>query len=150
MFFAFELRSSPSALLGAERWPLRGWLGRGALPTRINRSGSPSKNRDRSSVIAQFFIRLCKIEQLSGQSSCTLEILSERGRTMVLPLPPSFPHRRNGDSSFDSICLKCLLTIATARTEVELARYEKYHVCNPSILSQRAFDGAHEKSGCST
>jgi hypothetical protein len=31
--------------------------------------------------------------------------------------------------------------------KVELARYEKYHVCNPSILSQRAFDGAHESQG---
>jgi len=96
-----------------------------------------------------FVITVCLIEHLSGQSSRMLEILSERGRTMVVPLPPSFPHRRNRDGSFDSICLKCLLTIATARTEVELARYEKYHVCNPSILSQRAFDGAHEKLGCS-
>jgi hypothetical protein len=36
---------------------------------------------------------------------------------MVLTLPPFFPHRRNRDGSFDSICLKCLLTIGNARTE---------------------------------
>jgi len=35
---------------------------------------------------------------------------------------------------------KCLLTIANARTEADLAKHDKYHVCNPSILSQRAFD----------
>ena len=56
---------------------------------------------------------------------------------MVLTLPPFFPHRRNEDGSFDSICLKCLLTIANARIEAHLAKYEKYHVCIPSILFQR-------------
>jgi hypothetical protein len=68
---------------------------------------------------------------------------------MVLTFPPCFPHRQNHDGSFDSICLKCLLTIAAAKTEVELEWFEKYHACNPSILLQRAFDTAHVKSGCS-
>ena len=63
---------------------------------------------------------------------------------MALTLPPFFPHRRNRDGSFDSICLKCLLTIANARNEADLEKHEKYHVCNSSILSQRAFDRAHE------
>jgi hypothetical protein len=63
---------------------------------------------------------------------------------MVLTLPPFFPHRRNRDGSFDSICLKCLLTIANARTDADLAKYEKYHVCNPSIISQRVFDTTRE------
>jgi hypothetical protein len=63
---------------------------------------------------------------------------------MVLTRLPFYPHRRNRDGSFDSICLKCLLTIATAKTEIELATHEKVHVCNPSILSQQAFDRAHE------
>jgi hypothetical protein len=63
---------------------------------------------------------------------------------MVLPLPPLFPHRRNNDGSFDSICLKCLLTIANARTEPDLAKPETYHICNPSILFQQAFDRAQE------
>jgi hypothetical protein len=73
-----------------------------------------------------------------------LEFSPERGARMVLTLPPFFPHRRNRDGSFDSICLKCLLTIANARTEADLAKYEKYHVCNPSVLSQQAFDRARE------
>ncbi len=63
---------------------------------------------------------------------------------MLLPLPPFFPHRRNTDGSFDSICLKCLLTIAHERNEGDLAKYERYHVCNPSVISQRVFDTAHE------
>jgi hypothetical protein len=61
---------------------------------------------------------------------------------MVLTLPPFFPHRRNPDGSFDSICLKCLLTIASSRTEADLAKHDKYHVCNPSVLSRQAFDRA--------
>jgi hypothetical protein len=66
---------------------------------------------------------------------------------MVLTFPPFFPHRRNTDGSYDSICLRCLLTIANSRTEADLAKREKYHVCNLSILSQRAFDRAHEQVG---
>jgi hypothetical protein len=61
---------------------------------------------------------------------------------MVFTLPPFFPHRRNRDGSFDSISLKCLLTIANARIEADLAAHDKDHVCNPSILSQQAFDRA--------
>ena len=63
---------------------------------------------------------------------------------MVLTLPPFFPHRRNRDGSIDSICLKCLLTIATVRNELDLHLHDKNHICLPSILSQRAFDRARE------
>ena len=66
---------------------------------------------------------------------------------MVLPLPIFFPHRRNRDGSFDSICLKCLLTIASTRTEADLHLHDRNHVCLPSILSQRAFDRAREHGG---
>ena len=66
---------------------------------------------------------------------------------MVLTLPPFFPHRRNKDGSFDSICLKCLLTIANERNEADLAKHDRYHVCIPSVLSERAFDRAYEKAG---
>jgi hypothetical protein len=38
---------------------------------------------------------------------------------MVLTFPPFFPHRRNRDGSFDSICLKCLVTTANERTDQE-------------------------------
>jgi hypothetical protein len=66
---------------------------------------------------------------------------------MVLTLPTFFPHRRNPNGSFDSICLKCLLTIANARTEAELEKHEKDHVCNPSHLFQQFVDRAHAKGG---
>ena len=59
---------------------------------------------------------------------------------MVLTLPAVFPHRQNRDGSFDSICLKCLLTIGNERIETELTRHERKHICNPSVLSQLAFD----------
>jgi hypothetical protein len=61
---------------------------------------------------------------------------------MVLTPPTFFPHRRNRDGSFDSVCLKCLLTIAKAKTEADLAKHDRYHACNPSILAQKAFDRA--------
>jgi hypothetical protein len=73
-----------------------------------------------------------------------LELSLERGRTMVLTLPTVFPHRKNRDGSFDSICRTCLLTVANTRREADLASYEQYHVCNPSVTIQRAFDCARE------
>jgi hypothetical protein len=55
---------------------------------------------------------------------------------MVLTLP-AFPHRQNGDGSFDSIGLACLLTITSAKMEAELTKHEKNHVCGPlnSVLT---------------
>jgi hypothetical protein len=50
---------------------------------------------------------------------------------------PFFPHRPNPDGSFDSICLGCLLTIASHRTEDELVAAEKIHVCQTSFFSKR-------------
>ena len=38
-------------------------------------------------------------------------------------------HWRRFDWSFDSICLKCLATIANAKDEAELAEHELNHVC---------------------
>jgi hypothetical protein len=51
---------------------------------------------------------------------------------MVFTLPPFFPHRRNRDGSFDSICLKCLLTIANERSEADLAKHDKSAILLPS------------------
>ena len=59
---------------------------------------------------------------------------------MLNRLAVFYPHRRNRDGSFDSICLNCFATLATARTEPELLVYEEMHVCAYSPLSQRAFD----------
>jgi len=48
-----------------------------------------------------------------------------------------FPHRRNRDGSFDSICLKCFATVASHKTEKELEAEDKGHVCISSALSKR-------------
>ena len=50
-----------------------------------------------------------------------------------------YPHRRNSDGSFDSICLNCFVTLANARTEPELLEYDKRHICEAGTVSQRAF-----------
>ena len=49
-----------------------------------------------------------------------------------------FPHRRNKDGSFDSICLSCLATVARTNTEAELAEHDRSHICTrlrPKIYS---------------
>jgi hypothetical protein len=51
---------------------------------------------------------------------------------------PFFPHRRNPDGTFNSICLSCLETIAAHKTEEELKDLDKQHVCNATSLSERS------------
>jgi hypothetical protein len=51
-----------------------------------------------------------------------------------------YPHRLNSDGSFESICLTCFATFATAETESELLEYDKRHICEPTTVSQRAVD----------
>ena len=48
-----------------------------------------------------------------------------------------YPHRRNRDGSFDSICLICLATVAAGRSEPELVELEKVHVCNLGFLADQ-------------
>lgn len=46
-----------------------------------------------------------------------------------------FPHRKNADGTWDSICSKCFRTVATAAFERNLADAEATHVCLPSIFA---------------
>ncbi len=48
-----------------------------------------------------------------------------------------YPHRRNRDGSFDSICLTCFMTVATAKTESELADADAKHICESALLAER-------------
>jgi hypothetical protein len=48
-----------------------------------------------------------------------------------------FPHRRDRDGLYDSICPTCFATIARAKPEAEMAELEKAHVCNSSFLAER-------------
>jgi len=59
---------------------------------------------------------------------------------MTFQATPTFPHRHNRDGVIDSICSECFLTIASARVERHLARYERSHVCNPVRLYQLSTD----------
>jgi hypothetical protein len=51
-----------------------------------------------------------------------------------------YPHRRNRDGSFDSICFTCFATVVYAKSEAELVEYDRNHVCLPSTVSQLAFN----------
>jgi hypothetical protein len=48
-----------------------------------------------------------------------------------------FPHRRNPDGTYDSICVTCFATIGSSRTEEELEIAEKAHVCDQDLLYER-------------
>jgi hypothetical protein len=49
-----------------------------------------------------------------------------------------FPHRLNRDRSFDSICPVCFATIANEKSEINLAAFDRNHVCDPAVLAGRA------------
>lgn len=48
---------------------------------------------------------------------------------MFLSSRPDFPHRRKPNGKFDSICIRCFLTVATADTEADLKAAESAHDC---------------------
>ena len=52
---------------------------------------------------------------------------------------PKFAHRSNLDGTTDSICFRCIATVATVYDEGELLRYEQPHICDPVLVQQ--FDG---------
>ena len=45
-----------------------------------------------------------------------------------------FHHRENSDGTFDSICLRCFLTVGSAESEEFLLVPETQHICRPSDL----------------
>jgi hypothetical protein len=49
---------------------------------------------------------------------------------MLSPAQPHFPHRQNGDGSYDSTCSRCLATVASAQKEEQLYPCELAHVCD--------------------
>ena len=49
---------------------------------------------------------------------------------------PKFAHRSNLDGTMDTICLRCIATVATAYREGELLRYEQQHICDPFLIEQ--------------
>jgi hypothetical protein len=51
-------------------------------------------------------------------------------------MTPAFSYRHNEDGSHDSICMGCLVTVASVMSEGLLARHEAAHVCNPIRLYQ--------------
>jgi hypothetical protein len=55
---------------------------------------------------------------------------------MTYQTAPFFPHRRNLDGSYSSICLKCFATVAADKTQDELTELDKLHVCEMTPLSQ--------------
>jgi hypothetical protein len=59
-----------------------------------------------------------------------------------MDVPRIFPHRRNADGSYDSICPTCFLTASHAASEAELAAQDGEHVCRMTLLSQRGRGGA--------
>ncbi len=46
-----------------------------------------------------------------------------------------YPHRRNRDGSVDSICPRCIATIASSTREADLKCPETAHVCEPWRLA---------------
>jgi hypothetical protein len=60
-----------------------------------------------------------------------LHLLFRKETSIPVLRKPFFPHRRNRDGSYDSICLNCLATVGTG-TQEELVKRDEEHVCDPS------------------
>jgi hypothetical protein len=49
----------------------------------------------------------------------------------------TYPHRRNRDGSFDSICTTCFATIGHVESESELTDTDQNHTCEEFFLRGR-------------
>lgn len=49
---------------------------------------------------------------------------------------PEFVRRSNRDRTVDSICKRCLATVASSDSELVLDRSEKAHVCDPAYIER--------------
>lgn len=65
---------------------------------------------------------------------------------------PTFAHRPNPDGTFDSICRKCVVTIASRAHEAELLPAEREHACSVESLEHLRDLIAHSihRNGAST
>ncbi len=59
---------------------------------------------------------------------------------MTYQVNPTFRHRQNLDLGIDSICSECLLKVASANVEDQLAACEQAHVCDPLRLAHLRVD----------
>ena len=76
---------------------------------------------------------MSKIEQIPALGFRRL-LPQKIGSAMTDTRHAIYPHRRNHDGSFDSICRTCFATIAQTRDEASLAQYEKKHHCEHRVL----------------
>ncbi|MDQ1453339.1 MAG: hypothetical protein QOK38_3205 [Acidobacteriaceae bacterium] len=49
--------------------------------------------------------------------------------------PSAFPHRKNKDGTFDSICPVCFRTVVSGVMESQLAELEREHICEDRFMS---------------
>jgi hypothetical protein len=50
-----------------------------------------------------------------------------------------YPHRRNEEGSYDSICRRCFATVVRGKAEAELQAYEAAHVCDLPMMMEHAY-----------
>jgi hypothetical protein len=55
---------------------------------------------------------------------------------VVISPPPRFAHRDNHDGSVDSICMDCVVTVATVAPGANLEKVERDHVCDPIVRAR--------------
>jgi hypothetical protein len=49
---------------------------------------------------------------------------------------PKFAHRSNPNGTSDSICFRCIATVARVHDERELLRYEQQPICDPALVER--------------
>lgn len=106
-------------------------------------------------VVATQLFRLSRLKAnlyCAGRASQTdqklriLPLRSEAGRFCIsswsdikMAELSKFAHRSNLDGTMDTICTRCITTVATVYEEGELLRHEQQHICDPVLVER--FDG---------
>jgi len=66
---------------------------------------------------------------------------------MAQKQPTNFPHQRDKDGLYDSICPRCFAPVARSKPEDEMTELERAHVCNSAFLAERGLLAPAESAG---
>jgi len=63
----------------------------------------------------------------------------------IISSPRAYPHRKNDDGTYDSICPYCIRTVGSSDSESALAFHEQNHLSDPDDI--REMGGTRSVSG---
>ena len=108
-----------------------------------------ARNRSLSGKNAEKKPKLSRNAHSKEMKSFIVEASRKEAAYMTEFRPTFYPHRFNGDGSYDSICPRCFTSVAKVRVIAELAEYERNHICGDPVRDKPASSERKNQSSAS-